>query len=167
MHNDKKLNKESNKQRYGSCAIYTRKSTVFEKDEDINDNSFQRLICAMAIKLNMEDEFAVSSKRYDDVENDESDDERSIDNRLALQELFEDVKDGLVDTVIVHSMSILSTSFKTVDKIVKVFKEQGTRVILASQGVDTAKANGRRFFLHISSLAQYESEEREYFKNEQ
>jgi len=118
---------------------------------------------------NIEDELSVSLKRYDENRYDASGEEyneEDIENRPVLRELFADIKDGVVDTVVVYSMAILSTKLKTVDKIARIFKEHGVRLILASEGVDTLMPSGRRFFLHLSNLVNYESlgDKKEYFK---
>jgi hypothetical protein len=172
MHNDKRNNgasKESDKQSYGNTAIYTRKTAIFERDKELNDNTTQRLICAVTVRFNIEDELSVSLKRYDENRYDASGEEyneEDIENRPVLRELFADIKGGVVDTVVVYSMAILSTKLKTVDKIARIFKEHGVRLILASEGVDTLMPSGRRFFLHLSNLVNYEllGDKKEYFK---
>ena len=163
IHNEAPKKRTDLKKR--EAAIYTRKTAIYEGDKELNDNVTQRLMCTVIIKFNIEDELSVSLKRYDENIYDECD-EDDIENRPALQELFKDIRDGLVDTVIVYAMSILSTSLKTVDKIARFFKEQNVRVILGNEGVDTLMPSGRRFFLHIAELVQYESMEgKPYFKD--
>ena len=151
------------KRSYGNAAIYTRKTAFYEKDKELNDNLTQRLICTVTVKFNIEDEISVLLKRYDENRYVEDD----IDNRPVLKELFKDIKDGLVDTVAVYSMNILSANLKTVDKIVSFFKAHKVRIILAHERVDTFMPSGRRFFLQIAELAHFEKPETKgYFLNE-
>ena len=164
---------KTSKQKSGNAAIYTRKARILEDDKELNDNVTQRLICTLIIRFNMECAFSVSLKRYDDTnECEESDDEKNIENRSALQELFEDIRNGLVDTVIVYAMNILSTNLKNVDKIVRFFKEHDVRLILARQGIDSANSDGKSFFQQIGDLIQREyreslAEERKHLKNQE
>jgi DNA invertase Pin-like site-specific DNA recombinase len=136
--------------------------TAFGEDNEIDSNDNQRMKCETII--NMTREFIVSTKQYDDVEVDIED----IDKRPALEGLFRDIESGLVDTVVVYSLGVLSTSFKEIDKIMKMFKEHDVRIILARQGIDTATSDGRHFFLQIGDLTMLETfeEERKYFKKQ-
>ena len=98
-------------------------------------------------------------KKYDDIE----DDSESF-GRPGLMELFNDIKLGLVDTVVVHSLDVLSTSFKAIDKILRIFKIHDTRIILAKQNIDSATPDGRGFFLNVAELVRRESFEEEWKK---
>ena len=158
-------NEESNKgsiwKERGTCAIYTRATMVFGEDSKIKDNESQRTKCEAIINVMWK--FVPLSKRYDDTEVD-------IDglDRPALQELFNDIKFGLVNTVVFYALDVISTSFKTITEIMKVFKEHNVRVIVAGQNVDTATLSGRHVFLRIADLAPFEktTEELKYLKNQ-
>jgi len=155
-----KSNKGSIWKERGTCAIYTRATTVFGEDSKIKDNESQRTKCEAII--NMKGKFVPLSKRYDDTEVD-------IDglDRPALQELFNDIKLGKVDTVIVYAFDILATSLKNLGEIIKVFREHDVRIIVAGQGIDSSKLSGRHMLQYVEELALLESGKNKKVSQEQ
>ena len=138
------------KKRNGTYAIYTRKTTCYGMGDEFSNNDAQRMACETII--NSKHEFVVLAKRYDDTEVDVE----SLD-RPALAKLFNDIKRKEVDTVVVHSIGILSTDFQVIDKIMKFFNEHNVRVILAKEGIDSSTPNGRRFFQNVVDLINLEN----------
>ena len=155
------------KQNFDGCSIYTRKITIFEHSDELTDNDIQRMACRAMINIRYRPlillkEYVISAKRYDDDECDEADIDRPF-----LTELFNDIKLGLVHTVVAYSLDILSRNFKTLGKIMKFFEEHDVRVILTNQGIDSAQVSGCHIFRYVERLSNSETDkDKERSENE-
>lgn len=126
-------------QNNSKCAVYTHNTTYFVGDNDINDYEYQRMACEAL--MNIKNELVVSTKRYDDTGSGKED-----LNRPALKELFKDIKRGLIDTVVVYDLNILSMQFTSLVKIMDFFDTHKVRLIMIGEGKDTAKSSGEDIF---------------------
>jgi len=87
------------------CAIYTRKSSEEGLDQEFNSLDAQREACEAFVKSQASLGWKLSSKRYDD-----GGISGSTLNRPAVQELLEDIRNGLVDVVVVYKIDHLTRS---------------------------------------------------------
>ncbi len=124
-----------NNSKNSKCAIYTHETTYFTGDNDLNSSDYQRMACEAL--MNIKNEFVLSSKKYDDIGCNSED----LD-RPTLKKLFKDIKRGLVDTVVVYDLNILSMRFSSLVKIMEFFDKHKVRLIAIGQGKDTSKPSG-------------------------
>lgn len=79
-------------------------------------------------------------------------------NRLALQELFDDIKAGNVDMVVVYKIERLSRSLFNLSKIVELFDKHGVSFVSVTQSFNTSNSSGRLMLNILLSFAQFERE---------
>ncbi|MDZ5761787.1 Recombinase family domain protein [Candidatus Cyrtobacter comes] len=79
-------------------------------------------------------------------------------NRPALQELFQDIENGLVDCVVVYKIDRLSRSLIDFSKIVELFDKHQITFVSVTQSFNTSSSIGRLMLNVLLSFAQYERE---------
>jgi DNA invertase Pin-like site-specific DNA recombinase len=79
-------------------------------------------------------------------------------DRPALQELFDDIEDGLVDMVVVYKIDRLSRSIFDFAKIVELFNEHNVSFVSVTQAFNTSTSSGKLMLNMLLSFAQYERE---------
>ena len=92
------------------CAIYTRKSAQPPIAQEFTSIESQRAICSSYITSQQHKGWVEISKAYDDAGRSGS----SLD-RPALQELLDDIEQGLVDVVLVYKMDRITRDEKCAD----------------------------------------------------
>ena len=98
------------------CAIYTRKSHEEGLEQAFNSLDAQRLAAESYIASQQHEGWSALAKSYDDGGY-----SGGTLNRPALQELFQDIENGLVDCVVVYKIDRLSRSLIDFSKIVELF----------------------------------------------
>ncbi len=104
------------------CAIYTRKSSEEGLEQDFNSLHAQREACEAYVKSQAGEGWQVIKTPYDDGGYSGGGMERP-----ALQHLLEDIRQKLVDVVVVYKVDRLTRSLADFAKMVEVFDAQASR----------------------------------------
>ena len=79
-------------------------------------------------------------------------------NRPALKELFEDIKAGQIDMVVVYKIDRLSRSLFDFSRIVELFEKHNVGFVSVTQAFNTSTSSGKLMLNMLLSFAQYERE---------
>ena len=135
------------------CAIYTRKSCEDGLEQEFNSLDAQRLSAENYIASQIHENWRLISKHYDDGGY-----SGGNMNRPALQELFEDIKAGQIDMVVVYKIDRLSRSLFDFSKIVELFEKHNVGFVSVTQAFNTSTSSGKLMLNMLLSFAQYERE---------
>ncbi|WP_353280093.1 recombinase family protein [Wolbachia endosymbiont (group B) of Silvanus unidentatus] len=133
------------------CAIYTRKSNEDGLEQKFNSLDAQRVACEKYIKS--KEGWVALAKRYDDGGYSGKNLERP-----AIKELFEDVKGGEVDCVIVYTLDRLSRETKDSIEVTSFFRRHRVNFIAVTQIFDNNTPMGKFVQTVLSGAAQLERE---------
>ena len=136
---------ESDKASKRRCAIYTRKSSEEGLEQDFNSLQAQREACESYIKSQQGEGWRLVKTAYDDGGL-----SGATMNRPALQRLLSDIRERLIDVVVVYKVDRLTRSLADFAKIVEIFDAQGVSFVAVTQQFDTTTSMGR---LTLSVLA--------------
>lgn len=135
------------------CAIYTRKSVAEGLEKDFNTLDAQREAGENYVSAQKNEGWTVIEKHYDDGGFTGGNMERP-----ALRELFEDIKAGMVDIVVVYKVDRLSRSLTDFAKIVELFEAHNVSFVSVTQHFNTKDSMGRLTLNILLSFAQFERE---------
>ncbi len=135
------------------CAIYTRKSVAEGLEKDFNTLDAQREAGESYIASQKSEGWVVIPKHYDDGGFSGGNMERP-----ALMELFEDIKKGKIDVVVVYKVDRLSRSIMDFAKIVELFSSHDVSFVSVTQHFNTKDSMGRLTLNILLSFAQFERE---------
>ena len=135
------------------CAIYTRKSSEDGLDQEFNSLDAQRESCASYVASQKHEGWVLLPTAYDDGGLSGGSLERP-----ALQRLMQDMRDGLVDQIIVYKIDWLTRSLADFSKIVDVLDAAGASFVSVTQSFNTATSMGRLTRNMLLSFAQVELE---------
>ena len=135
------------------CAIYTRKSTEEGLDQNYNSLDAQRDACQAYIKSQKSEGWVALRDTYDD-----GGFSGGTLNRPGVQRLLEDVREGLVDVIVVYKIDRLSRSLADFSKLVELFDEQKVTFVSVTQSFNTTTSMGRLTLNILLSFAQFERE---------
>jgi len=135
------------------CAIYTRKSSEEGLEQDFNSLDAQREACESYIKSQQHEGWVLIEKQYND-----GGFSGGTLERPALKELFQDIEDGKVDTVVVYKIDRLTRSLMDFSKIVELFDKKSTTFVSITQQFNTTTSMGRLTLNILLSFAQFERE---------
>ena len=79
-------------------------------------------------------------------------------DRPALKCLIDDIKNGLIDTVVVHKIDRLSRSLADFAKLIELFDEHKVPFVSVTQQFNTTTSMGRLTLNILLSFAQFERE---------
>ena len=127
------------------CAIYTRKSSEEGLEQDFNSLHAQREACESYIKSQQGEGWRLVKAAYDDGGL-----SGATMNRPALQRLLSDIRERLIDVVVVYKVDRLTRSLADFAKMVEIFDAQGVSFVAVTQQFDTTTSMGR---LTLSVLA--------------
>ncbi len=133
------------------CAIYTRKSNEDGLEQKFNSLDAQRVACEKYIKSR--EGWVILAKRYDDGGFSGKNLERP-----AIKELFEDVKKGEVDCVVVYTLDRLSRETKDSIEVTSFFRRHRVNFIAVTQIFDNNTPMGKFVQTVLSGAAQLERE---------
>src|SRR6202022_1368687 len=102
------------------CAIYTRKSSEEGLEQDFNSLHAQREACESYIKSQQGEGWRLVKTAYDDGGL-----SGATMNRTALQRLLSDVRERLIDVVVVYKVDRLTRSLADFAKMVETFDAHG------------------------------------------
>ncbi|WP_264685643.1 recombinase family protein [Wolbachia endosymbiont (group B) of Watsonalla binaria] len=133
------------------CVIYTRKSNEDGLEQKFNSLDAQRVACEKYIKSR--EGWVILAKRYDDGGYSGKNLERP-----AIKELFEDVKAGEVDCVVVYTLDRLSRETKDSIEVTSFFRRHRVNFIAVTQIFDNNTPMGKFVQTVLSGAAQLERE---------
>ncbi|BFD47875.1 MAG: hypothetical protein DMENIID0003_09490 [Wolbachia endosymbiont of Sergentomyia squamirostris] len=133
------------------CGIYTRKSNEDGLEQKFNSLDAQRVACEKYIKSR--EGWVALAKRYDDGGFSGKNLERP-----AIKELFEDVKGGEVDCVVVYTLDRLSRETKDSIEVTSFFRRHRVNFIAVTQIFDNNTPMGKFVQTVLSGAAQLERE---------
>ncbi len=133
------------------CAIYTRKSNEDGLEQKFNSLDAQRVACEKYIKSR--EGWVILAKRYDDGGYSGKNLERP-----AIKELFEDVKGGEVDCVVVYTLDRLSRETKDSIEVTSFFRRHRVNFVAVTQIFDNNTPMGKFVQTVLSGAAQLERE---------
>ena len=135
------------------CAIYTRKSTEEGLDQNFNSLDAQRDACENFIASQKSEGWMMARERYDD-----GGFSGGNMQRPGLQRLLDDVRNGMVDIIVVYKIDRLSRSLADFAKLVELFDEHKVTFVSVTQAFNTTTSMGRLTLNILLSFAQFERE---------
>ena len=120
------------------CAIYTRKSSEEGLEQDFNSLHAQREACESYIKSQQGEGWRLVKTAYDDGGL-----SGATMNRPALQRLLSDIRERLIDVVVVYKVDRLTRSLADFAKMVEIFDAQGVSFVAVTQQFNTTTSMGR------------------------
>ena len=135
------------------CAIYTRKSTEEGLDMEFNSLDAQREACESYIASQKHEGWFQLHDEYDD-----GGFTGGNMDRPALKRLMDDIKSGLIDTVVVYKVDRLSRSLADFAKLIDLFDEHKVSFVSVTQQFNTTTSMGRLTLNILLSFAQFERE---------
>ncbi|MGL4561105.1 MAG: recombinase family protein [Brevinema sp.] len=140
------------------AAIYTRKSSEEGLELDFNSLDAQREACEAYIRSQKHG--TESHAGWVLVEKEYSDGGISGGtlDRPAIKELLQDIKEGLVDMIVVYKIDRLTRSLHDFSKLVEVFDKYQTSFVSITQQFNTSTSMGRLTLNMLLSFAQFERE---------
>jgi site-specific DNA recombinase len=135
------------------CAIYTRKSSEEGLEQDFNSLHAQREACESFIRSQQGEGWRLIKTHYDDGGL-----SGGTMERPALQRLLEDIRQKLVDVVVVYKVDRLTRSLSDFAKMVEVFDAGSVSFVAVTQQFNTTTSMGRLTLNVLLSFAQFERE---------
>jgi site-specific DNA recombinase len=135
------------------CAIYTRKSTEEGLEQDFNSLHAQREACEAFIKSQAGEGWKLIKTGYDD-----GGFSGGTMERPALQHLLADIRQGLIDVVVVYKVDRLTRALADFAKMVELFDAQKVSFVAVTQQFNTTTSMGRLTLNVLLSFAQFERE---------
>ena len=135
------------------CAIYTRKSTEEGLDMEFSSLDAQREACESYIASQKHEGWFQLPDNYDD-----GGFTGGNMDRPALKRLMDDIKSGLIDTVVVYKVDRLSRSLADFAKLIDLFDEHKVSFVSVTQQFNTTTSMGRLTLNILLSFAQFERE---------
>ena len=135
------------------CAIYTRKSTEEGLEQTFNTLDAQRDAAEAFIRSQRQEGWVVLPDKYDD-----GGFTGANMDRLALQKMLQDARDGVIDCVMVYKVDRLSRSLLDFARIMDVLDKHGVNFVSVTQQFNTTGSLGRLTLNIQLSFAQFERE---------
>jgi site-specific DNA recombinase len=135
------------------CAIYTRKSSEEGLEQGFNSLHAQRDACESFIKSQAGEGWQLVKTAYNDGGLSGGSMERP-----GLQRLLSDIRDKLIDIVLVYKVDRLTRSLTDFAKMVEVFDAHGVSFVAVTQQFNTTTSMGRLTLNVLLSFAQFERE---------
>jgi DNA invertase Pin-like site-specific DNA recombinase len=135
------------------CAIYTRKSSEEGLEQNFNSLHAQREACEAFIKSQTNEGWRLVRTHYDDGGLSGASMERP-----ALQRLLGDIRQGLIEVVVLYKVDRLTRSLVDFAKIVELFDAHQVSFVAVTQQFNTSTSMGRLTLNVLLSFAQFERE---------
>jgi len=135
------------------CAVYTRKSSEEGLEQSFNSLHAQREACEAYIRSQAHEGWKLVKTAYDDGGFSGGSMERP-----AVKRLMADLKQGLVDVVVVYKVDRLTRSLADFAKIVEILDGHGASFVSITQQFNTTSSMGRLTLNVLLSFAQFERE---------
>ena len=144
---------ERGKSQQRRCAIYTRKSSEEGLEQDFNSLHAQREACEAFIKSQHGEGWRLVKTDYDD-----GGFSGGTMERPALQRLLNDIRERLIDIVVVYKVDRLTRSLADFAKMVELFDSHAGSFVAVTQQFNTTTSMGRLTLNVLLSFAQFERE---------
>jgi len=144
---------ERGKSQLRRCAIYTRKSSEEGLEQDFNSLHAQREACEAFIKSQHGEGWRLVKTAYDD-----GGFSGGTMERPALQRLLTDIRQRLIDAVVVYKVDRLTRSLTDFAKMVELYDSQAVSFVAVTQQFNTTTSMGRLTLNVLLSFAQFERE---------
>src|SRR5246500_2454907 len=144
---------EQSKPKVRRCAIYTRKSSEEGLEQNFNSLHAQREACEAFIKSQASEGWRMVKTHYDDGGISGASMERP-----ALQHLLGDIRQGLIEVVVVYKVDRLTRSLSDFAKMVEIFDRHQVSFVAVTQQFNTTTSMGRLTLNVLLSFAQFERE---------
>src|SRR5271154_6759788 len=144
---------EPSKPKTRRCAIYTRKSSEEGLEQDFNSLHAQREACESYIRSQQGEGWQLVKTHYDD-----GGFSGGTMERPALRRLLEDIRQKLIDVVVVYKVDRLTRALSDFAKIVETFDGHGVSFVAVTQQFNTTTSMGRLTLNVLLSFAQFERE---------
>ena len=135
------------------CAIYTRKSSEEGLEQDFNSLHAQREACEAFIKSQHGEGWRLVKAAYDD-----GGFSGGTMERPALQRLLADIRERVIDVVVVYKVDRLTRSLADFAKMVELFDAHAVSFVAVTQQFNTTSSMGRLTLNVLLSFAQFERE---------
>ena len=135
------------------CAIYTRKSSEEGLEQDFNSLHAQREGCEAFIKSQHGEGWRLVKAAYDD-----GGFSGGTMERPALQRLLADIRERVIDVVVVYKVDRLTRSLADFAKMVELFDAHAVSFVAVTQQFNTTSSMGRLTLNVLLSFAQFERE---------
>src|SRR5476651_171047 len=135
------------------CAVYTRKSSEEGLDQSFNSLDAQREACEAYIKSQAHEGWKLVKTAYDD-----GGFSGGTMERPAVKRLMADLKQGLIDIVLVYKVDRLTRSLADFAKIIEILDGHGASFVSVTQQFNTTGSMGRLTLNVLLSFAQFERE---------
>jgi len=135
------------------CAVYTRKSSEEGLEQDFNSLHAQREACEAFVKSQAGEGWKLIKAAYDD-----GGFSGGTMERPALQKLLANIREGLVDVVVVYKVDRLTRSLADFARIVELFDAHAVSFVAVTQQFNTTTSMGRLTLNVLLSFAQFERE---------
>src|ERR1700756_860551 len=135
------------------CAVYTRKSSEEGLKQDFNSLHAQREACEAFIKSQAGEGWRLIKTAYDDGGL-----SGGTMERPALQHLLANIREGLIDVVVVYKVDRLTRSLADFAKMVELFDAHSVSFVAVTQQFNTTTSMGRLTLNVLLSFAQFERE---------
>jgi DNA invertase Pin-like site-specific DNA recombinase len=135
------------------CAIYTRKSSEEELEQEFNSLAAQREACEAFIRSQRHEGWVLAKSRYDD-----GGFSGGTLERPALQHLLADIRAGRIDIVVVYKVDRLTRSLADFARLVELFDAEAVSFVSVTQQFNTTSSMGRLTLNVLLSFAQFERE---------
>jgi site-specific DNA recombinase len=140
-------------QKVRRCAVYTRKSSEEGLEQAFNSLDAQREACEAYIRSQAHEGWKPVRTAYDDGGY-----SGGTMERPALQRLLADLRQGLVDVIVVYKIDRLTRSLADFARIVETLDRQGASFVSITQQFNTTTSMGRLTLNVLLSFAQFERE---------
>jgi site-specific DNA recombinase len=120
------------------CAVYTRKSSEEGLEQDFNSLHAQREACEAFIKSQAGEGWRLIETAYDDGGL-----SGGTMERPALQHLLANIREGLIDVVVVYKVDRLTRSLADFAKMVELFDAHSVSFVAVTQQFNTTTSMGR------------------------
>ena len=141
------------KPRSKRCAIYTRKSSEEGLDQSFNSLDAQREACEAYIQSQKHEGWVCVKDPFND-----GGFSGGNMKRPALSMLIEQIKQRLIDVIVVYKVDRLSRSLADFAKLVELFDEYDVSFVSVTQQFNTSTSMGRLTLNVLLSFAQFERE---------
>ena len=135
------------------CAVYTRKSSEEGLEQSFNSLHAQREACEAYIRSQAHEGWKLVKTAYDD-----GGFSGGTMERPAVKRLMADLKQGLIDVVVVYKVDRLTRSLADFAKIVEILDGHGASFVSITQQFNTTSSMGRLTLNVLLSFAQFERE---------
>jgi len=135
------------------CAVYTRKSSEEGLEQSFNSLHAQREACCAFIQSQKHEGWTVVPNDYDDGGY-----SGGTMERPALRQLFRDIQEHRIDTLVVYKVDRLTRSLIDFSKMIELFDAHGVSFVSVTQQFNTTTSMGRLTLNVLLSFAQFERE---------